>query len=66
MEQGSKMYPPCIATRAGSRPPDVCRIPSTTPLRKVVRCYVHSARCRQRRAAGKTRYRMPKELKLGS
>ena len=66
MEQGFKMYPPCIATRAGSRPPDVCRVPSKIPLRKSVRSYVHAALCRQRGPAGKTRYRMPGELEPAS
>lgn len=64
MEQGSKMYPPCLATRAGSRPPEPCQVPLTMSLRKVPRRHATSARCRKRGAAVKRHHHVPKEIKL--
>jgi hypothetical protein len=63
MEKGSKMYPPCLATRAGSRPLELCRVPLAISLRKVARRYATSARCKKRGAAAKSHH-VSKEIKL--
>jgi hypothetical protein len=64
MEHGCKIYPPCLATKAGSRPLELCRVPLALSLRKSPRSYASSARCRKRGHAVKSHHHPLKEFKL--
>jgi hypothetical protein len=61
MERGSRIYPPCLAASAESRPLEQCRISFSIPSRAIARSPAASARCRKRDGAVTSHHHKSKE-----
>ena len=61
MERGSRIFPPCLSARTGSRPLESCRLSTAGEPRVVERGCPHY---RKRSGAVTTHFRMSRETKL--
>jgi len=64
MERGSRIYPPCLSTRTGSRPLEPCRVSTSDEPRGVERGCAASPQCRKRNGAVARHSHTSRETKL--
>ena len=64
MERGSRIFPPCLSTRTGSRPLEPCRVCTSDEPRVVERGCAAAPQCRKRNGAVTRHSRTSRETKL--